>query len=104
MEIDGPAGPSAVTLPAGEELSIRLPENPTTGYRWSVNPDSLAGVLTLLDSSYESGGSGVGAGGVHTFRFAAGAVGTAQVTLSLARPWESAAPAEQYSVAVTVDG
>ena len=104
MEIDGPAGPSAVTLSAGEELTIRLPENPTTGYRWSVNPDSFGGVLTLLDSSYEPGGPGVGAAGVRTFRFAATAAGTAQVTLSLARSWEAAAPAEQYSLAVTVDG
>jgi inhibitor of cysteine peptidase len=102
MEIDGPDGPSAVEIAAGEELVLRLPENATTGYRWSVDPGSLGSALSLLSSSYEPGGPGVGAGGVRTVRLVATGAGTTQLRLSLSRAWETGAPTSTYALGVTV--
>jgi inhibitor of cysteine peptidase len=102
MEIDGPGGPSAIELSVGEELVLHLPENPTTGYRWSLDPGPLGDLFTLLRSFYELGGPGMGAGGTRTFRFLATGEGTARIRLVLARSWETGAPLDEYNLAASV--
>src|SRR5581483_7057383 len=42
------ASGQSMTLPVGETLELRLPENPTTGYRWSV-VENGADVLTPVE-------------------------------------------------------
>ncbi len=103
MEIDATDGPSSIQLTSSEELTVRLAENPTTGYRWRLDPESLGDVLTPLGSSYEQGGPGIGAAGVRTFRFAASQSGTAKISLSLTRAWETDAALDHYDLAVTVE-
>jgi predicted secreted protein len=76
------------TLPVGEELVVRLPENRTTGYRWhlAVPEDGVV----LDDDTFEPDASGrPGAGGVRTFRLRATKAGTHRVGATQRRPWES---------------
>lgn len=91
-----------VEVQVGDEVVLRLPENPATGYRWEL--DAARGALELADDSYvrPRGSAGVGAGGERHFRFRATEAGATRVQLRLARGWETGAPAEEGSVAVTV--
>lgn len=87
----------------GDSISIRLEENPTTGYRWVV--DSFDNqVLELQGSSYSAlPGAGIGAGGMRTFNLLAKFQGTANLQLSLRREWESSnAAIEHFEVIIQV--
>lgn len=73
------AGRSIAVTP-GQHVVVRLPENPTTGYRWSVPV-----ALEVAADTYERGGGGVGAGGQRVLTLVAPAQAT-QVELRLQRP------------------
>ena len=89
-----------VELQVGDEVLVRLPENPSTGYRWEL--DASRGGLELAEDTYVGPrGSTVGGAGERHFRLRATGEGAAQVQLRLARSWEDGA-AEQGSVAVSV--
>jgi inhibitor of cysteine peptidase len=76
-------------LHLGEEVVVRLAENPTTGYRWQVGL-SGNGQLEQLDDSFAAAGSGIGAAGQRTLRFVARRTGTVQLHAVSRRAWESA--------------
>jgi inhibitor of cysteine peptidase len=86
-----------VAVRTGERFELRLPENATTGYRWS--PDGFdAKVLRLEDSTgdYPGGASGVvGAGGTAVFRFAVLAPGSTELKLKYWRSFEGEGSAIQ---------
>lgn len=72
----------------GDVVVVRLPESPTTGFRWAIvgGPDD---VLRLRDDRFElAGGGGIGGGGTRIFRLAANRGGTAGVELKLWQEWE----------------
>jgi inhibitor of cysteine peptidase len=76
-----------VEVRVGDTIRIRLEENPTTGYRWSLEPagdDALA----LEASDYVAPGGTVGGGGERVFTFEAKKAGGATVRLKLWREWE----------------
>ena len=68
-------------LHTGQNLTLTLPSNPTTGYRWAIQ-DSAGGVLRSLGPEvYKSADSGqlLGSGGQSTWRFQAFAPGTGRL-------------------------
>ncbi|WP_036218567.1 protease inhibitor I42 family protein [Calidithermus chliarophilus] len=75
-----------VELRPGEELELRLKENPTTGYRWSLEAPDPALLQLLEDDFALDRGGAIGAGGERIFRFRAQAPG--QLTLKL-RHWQA---------------
>jgi len=87
----GPAANgSARELLSGDTLVVRLPGNPTTGYRWAVAARPAA--LRPLRFSYEAPPKGrLGQGGTYVFRFRARA-GVGTLRLAYARPWEKGKP------------
>jgi predicted secreted protein len=86
----------------GDELSIRLNENATTGYRWHVTA-SGDGALQQLDDSFQPGGTSLppGSAGVRVLRFAATRPGTVHVSLANRRAWEQD-PAQQRHLTVVI--
>ena len=78
----------SVDVRPGSLITIRLSENPTTGYRWAVdNVDS--DVVVLESSDYAPApNAGVGSGGERTFTFQATQAGVAAIHLKLWRDWE----------------
>jgi inhibitor of cysteine peptidase len=78
---------ATVGIRVGETLSVRLPENATTGYRWvadGIDPRILAvlpGEASYLDEA-------VGSGGEAIFRARAVAAGECDLELVNRRPWE----------------
>src|ERR1700731_2459674 len=90
---------AAVSAKVGDMLTIQLPENPTTGYRWTVMADF--GSLTLKEDEFEPAGqSNIGGGGLRRWRFAAERAGGSQVEFQLTRTWESGAPKAAFRVHV----
>jgi len=90
-----------VHVQPGDEVVVRLPENPTTGYRWEI--DAPRGGVEVAQDSYDRPrDEGVGAGGMRTFTLRAGEPGQAEVRLRLARSWEDEA-AQQGRLAIVVE-
>jgi inhibitor of cysteine peptidase len=74
----------------GENITIKLDENPTTGYTWnySISDD---GKIELLFDEYiqdEVEDGIVGAGGVHEWTFNATESGEVEITFEYYRSWE----------------
>ncbi|RYU61434.1 peptidase inhibitor I42 [Methylolobus aquaticus] len=95
-----------LALVPGQELVIRLPGNPTTGYRWSSFGPTEAVLIATGPAAYEpdAGTSQrVGAGGFEIWRFVAARAGTAELRFEYRRPWETGvAPLQvvRYTVSV----
>ena len=92
-----------VALAPEQRLIVRLPSNPTTGYRWSL-VQQTAGVLEPDGApTYEQGSGGAGAGGTETWKFVPIKAGEETLRLEYRRLWETdAAPARVVSYKVTV--
>jgi inhibitor of cysteine peptidase len=83
---------SSVQLALGEELVIRLPENPTTGYRWQF-AQSGTGALKEVEDRFVAGaehrgGPVPGAGGHRVAKFVAEKNGSVQLEAVERREWE----------------
>lgn len=76
-------------LQLGQSLTVTLPSNPTTGYRWKLK-DSAAAVLQARSpevySTPEQNGM-VGTAGSSTWRFQAAASGEGTLLLVYQQPW-----------------
>ena len=78
----------SITLQPGQTLVVKLPENPTTGFRWAIARNDEA-TLALRSSDYAPAANvGVGGGGQRTFTFAAQKPGSVILQLKLWREWE----------------
>jgi inhibitor of cysteine peptidase len=75
-----------VTLNAGSILTVRLQENPTTGYRWSA---SMSKGIELIGDRYETGGA-IGAASVRVFEFRAMKKGSYQINMKNWREFDGA--------------
>jgi inhibitor of cysteine peptidase len=92
-----------ITVRKAEEIIIALPENPTTGYRWSVEASGDA--LALDSADYAPATTAVGAGGKRTMRFIAQRPGTSTIHAQLRRSWEDPKAAiNAYTVTIAVTG
>jgi inhibitor of cysteine peptidase len=91
---------SSVTIPSGESFVVRLNENATTGYRWTLDP-SVPQSLTLVSEQHHAPAQGgIGAGGTAQFEFAVVAAGNARLALSYKRAWEDRA-LETFTIQVS---
>jgi inhibitor of cysteine peptidase len=91
------------TIPQDEELAIRLPGNPTTGYQWEI----LANDSTLLkqkgEAVYVADTNRIGAGGQTSFLFVPCRIGATRLKLVYHRSWEKGTPPIQvFEIGLTV--
>lgn len=86
IDINEQANGKTIDLAQGQALVIRLPENPTTGYRWAVGKSDK---MKLEDDQYIPNNTGIGAGGIRLLRWSALASGRSQITLTQKRSWEN---------------
>jgi predicted secreted protein len=83
MVVDEMQSGTSIDVPRGEILAIRLKENASTGYRWSLeHSDGLP-----LEASTGTGGV-PGAAGIHEFRFRAEELGSHHLLLKHWRDWQ----------------
>jgi predicted secreted protein len=77
------------TARVGEELSVVLAENPTTGYRWY--PEIDARTLQQTDDRYEGPAEPRGAAGTRRLTFRVLRPGPVHLRVVKRRPWEKTA-------------
>lgn len=93
------SGRSEVEVGVGDEVVIRLPENGTTGYVWSLR--DAGDQLELVEDKLTPPHRGIGASGERLIKLRAVAPARAEVVFELAREWEKAPIEERrYSVVV----
>lgn len=73
----------------GDIVTIRLAENPTTGYHWEIGGIDDRFVEFQSSDYLVAPEAGIGAGGTRTFHFKAKSAGTAQIQLRRRRSWEA---------------
>ena len=94
-----------LALVNGQTLTLTLPSNPTTGYRWLVQ-DPAASLLRVLSpevySNPEDAGL-VGAAGQSVWRYQATAAGTGHLLMVLQQPWApEVKPVQVFDCAISV--
>jgi len=91
-----------VSVKVGDTVSVRLPENPTTGYSWAI--DSIDAKRLEADApTYQGEGAGLGTGGSKTWRFLARAPGRTRFGLKHWRHWEGdASVVERFAVTLDI--
>jgi inhibitor of cysteine peptidase len=90
-----------ISLSRGGTFAVRLKENLSTGYRWSVE-EPLDGALALESATSIGAQTPMpGAGGEALFRIKLVGAGPARLALKYGRPWEGdASVARRFSVTV----
>ncbi len=91
-----------VSVLLSEEVVLELEENPSTGYRWTI--ETTGDSVKELASTYTpSPTAGIGGGGHRIVRFLASRPGTTTVRAALRRPWEQPdRTIKQYAITITV--
>jgi inhibitor of cysteine peptidase len=86
----------------GDTLLLRLPENPTTGYRWAF--DGLDGAaVSVHDGDHAPASAAPGSGGQTTWTLEPTASGTTRIALKLWRRWEGdASIKKRFAVTLAV--
>ncbi len=96
-----------LTLKAGQSLTLRLNENPTTGYRWMI-PVFDAQLIQLTDDRFEPTATAskpmmMGAGGQRILVLQANRPGTIQINLENKQSWDLESPsAESFDLTVKI--
>lgn len=80
------------------EVVLRLPENPSTGYRWET-PDGLA---ITNDDYLRADDLGVGGSGERRFTFTT-PERTVELSFVLRRPWGDGPPDRTFTVRFSLD-
>jgi inhibitor of cysteine peptidase len=88
------------SLQVGDRAEVRLPESPTTGYRWQIASDDAR--LRLADDRFEGAESPRGAAGERVLVFEAVGAGSVSLQLVRCRSWERENPVEEFAVDLDV--
>ena len=88
-------------VPLGESISIRLPENPTTGYRWSPDPAAQSSLPIERQHFEPSSDCGIGGGGYVEWKVKATHEGVNDVRLKLGQPFETES-SDHFEVRIVV--
>ena len=100
LEFDESYNERDIELPVGEAFEVRLPENPTTGFRWNFS-SSGEPACELLDNSFEIVADRPGRGGSHSWQFRVAQAGHGIIELVYRRSWErDKTPARKFALHV----
>jgi len=104
MELSGQWDGSTVNASTGDFFSIRLEENPSTGYQWNL---TTSDGIKIVEDKFEppENEDVVGAPGFHVWTFRIMDNGTQQVDAIYKRPWENLTGEEEtFSLVLEVEG
>lgn len=101
-QVDENANGTTIETEKDESLHIRLSENRTAGYKWTVRSDGSP-VCQLLNEHFVPATGGLGTKGVHHWQFQCVRDGLARIEFEYARSWEKAAkPIRVFSIDINV--
>jgi len=87
-----------IQVKAGQNFTIRLQSNPTTGYGWQLSK-ALDNKISLVTNAYIPPDSKLcGAGGHEVWTFKAIEQGQAEISMKYVRPWEKYQPPARTNV------
>jgi inhibitor of cysteine peptidase len=102
LELSETDNGGSFTITLNEELAIRLPGNPTTGYLWEVLTNEPL-LKQKEETVFVSDAYRIGSGGQIKFLFIPGGIGSTRLKMIYRRPWEKETPpARMFEIAVTV--
>lgn len=100
ITIDNAESGREIPANQGDELTIRLDEIPTSGYRW-VLEDHDPSVLRIDGDDYTPPpGDRLGGGGTRSFRFKVVGAGRSGLRLARRRPWDADSTAASFEVVI----
>jgi inhibitor of cysteine peptidase len=96
----------SINLETGQELVLRLPSNPTTGYGWEIETLDRALLEPVGEAEFVQDEPGeeqmVGVGGMEVFHFRALKPGTMELKLIYHRVWETEPPLEVFELNIDI--
>ncbi len=103
MSFDESANGRTVEVKIGETIEVRLPENPTTGFRWQLTADG-GPACAKIDDTFTAPSGPPGQGGTHVWKFKAVAAGEGDIELRHRRHWEAQGePAKIFKLHVKIE-
>ncbi|MCM6776486.1 protease inhibitor I42 family protein [Nocardia sp. CDC159] len=104
--LDATANGQRVAMRVGEEVTVSLAANPTTGYQWQLRELDQALVKQKDDPDFRpdpNPNNAVGVGGTSIWTFTAVAPGATKLVLGYLRPWEQGVePSQTFTVTFDV--
>lgn len=99
--------PQPVVMAQGQQCTLQLRSNPTTGYGWALLPIEservrLLGSEFVREARAVNEPPRVGAGGVERFRLEAGQVGEVTLHWVYRRPWQPDEVAQRFELRISV--
>lgn len=93
-----------ISAQTGQNFSMLLSSNPTTGFRWSLAVVPEAAIATLITNEYIPPAKAmIGAGGNEKWSFRAVGKGRTSISFIYTRPWEKdAEPARRETFSINV--
>ncbi|MGB9167413.1 MAG: protease inhibitor I42 family protein [Nitrososphaeraceae archaeon] len=78
-----------IKVKVGDDFTIGLEGNPTTGYIWEISSSTdYLHLMKVIDTYWKVDRSIVGAAAIQNFVFKSLSVGSLALTFRYARPWE----------------
>ncbi len=88
IEIDDSFTQKTIQVEAGDTITLRLEESPTTGYAWEAAEINV-NEIELTGHSYQlHEGAGMGGGGIKTFKLKVLAKAAGKLTFENRQRWE----------------
>jgi inhibitor of cysteine peptidase len=95
LTLDESSNGQIVEASIGDTIEIRLPENPTTGFRWHLTSDGSPACGLVGDDFSAPPNQPPGKGGEHTWTFEAARAGECHIQLRSRRRWETSGERER---------
>jgi inhibitor of cysteine peptidase len=103
LEISSSQNGQVVSIKVGDTVELRLPENSSTGYRWTV--DAIDDARVIVDDTGFHGGAAPGSSGDAYWRLRATGSGAAAIALKRWRPFEGdRSIVERFAITLQITG
>ena len=94
---------ATVRMQVGDEVSVALAENPSTGFLWAVDHLDEDALASASDEYALAEGVGMGGGGTRTLTYRALKAGETKLAFKLWREWEGdVSVTQRFSVQLVV--